>query len=31
VYYRDTALAARIGCFVDHVVEALGARAFEGD
>lgn len=25
VYYRNTALAARITCFVDHVVQALGA------
>ncbi|MBA5636141.1 LysR family transcriptional regulator [Duganella sp. LX20W] len=29
VYYRNTALAARITCFVDHVVEALGKQAFE--
>jgi hypothetical protein len=29
VYYRNTALAARITCFVDHVVEALGPRPFE--
>lgn len=30
VYYRNTALAARITCFVDHVVEVLGRRPFEG-
>ncbi|TCS37991.1 DNA-binding transcriptional LysR family regulator [Paucimonas lemoignei] len=30
VYYRNTALAARITCFVDHVVEALGQRPFDG-
>lgn len=29
VYYRNTALAARITCFVDYVVEALGERPFE--
>lgn len=29
VYYRNTALAARITCFVDHVVKSLGPRAFE--
>jgi DNA-binding transcriptional LysR family regulator len=29
VYYRNTALAARITCFVDHVVAALGARPFD--
>ncbi len=29
VYYRNTALAARITCFVDHVVEVLGKRPFE--
>ncbi|GAB2482617.1 LysR family transcriptional regulator [Comamonas humi] len=29
VYYRNTALAARITCFVDHVVEVLGQRAFQ--
>jgi DNA-binding transcriptional LysR family regulator len=29
VYYRNTALAARITCFVEHVVGALGRRAFE--
>ncbi|WP_144267302.1 LysR substrate-binding domain-containing protein, partial [Comamonas thiooxydans] len=28
VYYRNTALAARITCFVDHVVETLGSRPF---
>lgn len=30
VYYRNTALAARITCFVDHVVETLGAHPFDG-
>lgn len=29
VYYRNTALAARITCFVDYVVEVLGRRPFE--
>jgi DNA-binding transcriptional LysR family regulator len=29
VYYRNTALAARIACFVEYVVEALGPRPFE--
>lgn len=29
VYYRNTALAARITCFVDHVVEMLGKRPFD--
>ncbi|MGE8320342.1 MAG: LysR substrate-binding domain-containing protein [Comamonas sp.] len=29
VYYRNTALAARITCFVDYVVEVLGQRAFQ--
>lgn len=29
VYYRNTALAARITCFVDHVIETLGKRPFE--
>jgi DNA-binding transcriptional LysR family regulator len=28
VYYRNTALASRITCFVDHVVQALGERPF---
>lgn len=28
VYYRNTALAARITCFVNHVVETLGERPF---
>ncbi len=28
VYYRNTALAARITCFVDHVIETLGRRTF---
>ena len=29
VYYRNTALAARITCFVEHVVEVLGKKAFD--
>lgn len=29
VYYRNTTLASRITCFVDHVIEALGKRPFE--
>lgn len=29
VYYRNTALAARITCFVDHVIEALGEQPFD--
>ena len=29
VYYRNTALAARITCFLDHVVEVLGRPAFD--
>ncbi|BDB24388.1 LysR family transcriptional regulator [Cupriavidus sp. P-10] len=29
VYYRNTTLASRITCFVDHVVEALGRRPFD--
>ena len=29
VYYRNTALAARITCFVDYVAGALGKRAFD--
>jgi DNA-binding transcriptional LysR family regulator len=29
VYYRNTALAARITCFVDHVVQALGPQPFK--
>lgn len=29
VYYRNTALAARITCFVDHVVATLGKRPFD--
>jgi DNA-binding transcriptional LysR family regulator len=29
VYYRNTALASRITCFVDHVVDTLGERPFE--
>ncbi|MBD8898884.1 LysR family transcriptional regulator [Rhodanobacter sp. DHG33] len=29
VYYRNTALAARITCFVDHVTEMLGKRPFD--
>ncbi|PWB18824.1 LysR family transcriptional regulator [Comamonas sp. JNW] len=28
VYYRNTALASRITCFVDHVIGALGAQPF---
>lgn len=28
VYYRNTALAARITCFVDYVIETLGGRPF---
>lgn len=28
VYYRNTALAARITCFVEHVIETLGRRPF---
>lgn len=30
VYYRNTALAARITCFVDHVITELGAHPFDG-
>jgi DNA-binding transcriptional LysR family regulator len=29
VYYRNTTLASRITCFVDHIVEALGKQPFE--
>jgi len=29
VYYRNTALASRITCFVDHVVTTLGAKPFD--
>lgn len=29
VYYRNTALAARITCFVDHVTQTLGRRPFD--
>lgn len=29
VYYRNTALAARITCFVDYVIEVLGQRPFD--
>ncbi|WP_454763246.1 LysR substrate-binding domain-containing protein [Cupriavidus campinensis] len=29
VYYRNTALASRIACFVDHVVRVLGQNPFE--
>jgi DNA-binding transcriptional LysR family regulator len=29
VYYRNTVLAARITCFVDHVIEVLGKRPFD--
>lgn len=28
VYYRNTALAARITCFVDHVIDVLGKQPF---
>lgn len=28
VYYRNTTVAARITCFVDYVIEALGKRAY---
>lgn len=30
VYYRNTALASRITCFVDHVASALGTQPFDG-
>ncbi|KAF1016980.1 MAG: hypothetical protein GAK31_00239 [Stenotrophomonas maltophilia] len=29
VYYRNTALAARIACFVDHVTQTLGGQPFD--
>jgi DNA-binding transcriptional LysR family regulator len=29
VYYRNTALSSRITCFVDHMTETLGRRAFD--
>ena len=29
VYYRNTALASRITCFIDHVVTHVGPRAFD--
>jgi len=29
VYYRNTALASRITCFVDHVINALGKNPFD--
>lgn len=29
VYYRNTALAGRITCFVEHVIATVGRRAFE--
>jgi DNA-binding transcriptional LysR family regulator len=29
VYYRNTAVAARIMCFVDYIAEALGKRPFD--
>lgn len=29
VYYRNTALASRISCFINHVVAQLGPRAFD--
>jgi hypothetical protein len=28
IQYRNTTLASRIICFVDHIVEALGKRPF---
>jgi len=31
VYYRNTALAARIACFIDHMVGALGRNPFAAD
>ena len=30
VYYRNTALASRIACFVDHMIEVLGKDPFAG-
>lgn len=30
VYYRNTALAARIACFIDYMIEALGKAPFTG-
>lgn len=29
VYYRNTALASRINCFIDYLVESLGPRRFD--
>jgi DNA-binding transcriptional LysR family regulator len=29
VYYRNTALASRINCFIDYLIEALGPRRFD--
>ncbi|MNT72199.1 hypothetical protein D3C72_2107770 [compost metagenome] len=29
VYYRNTALASRITCFVEYVVNVLGQKPFE--
>jgi len=29
VYYRNTALASRITCFIDHVIGGLGEKAFD--
>jgi len=30
VYYRNTAIASRISCFVEHVIGVLGKRPFDG-
>jgi DNA-binding transcriptional LysR family regulator len=30
VYYRNTTLASRIACFIDHIVMALGKKPFGG-
>ncbi|WP_386070240.1 LysR substrate-binding domain-containing protein [Tahibacter sp. UC22_41] len=29
VYYRNTALASRINCFIDYLIESLGPRRFD--
>jgi len=29
VYYRNTALASRINCFIDYLIEALGPNRFD--
>jgi DNA-binding transcriptional LysR family regulator len=29
VYYRNTALASRINCFIDYLIEALGPKRFD--